>query len=218
MFPQEMNKPQDTKGSRARLLGGCSCRARVGLLPPAAQLEMAARGPGDSPLERFWLPPPPSVAALPAIRSSLSSFPSPPLRVSRVGQLDAALLDHELEGILGGPVSKALAMIVRPCFACSRGRGGGADAGLGGQNPGRRSWEPEMTALLRIAVLKMSLYDRGATYGSGLQNLKYRNEWKHGDGRELLPWSSFLAPLTPSMQFNRPQWTRPFCRCRKPPT
>lgn len=39
-----------------------------------------------------------------------------------------------------------------------------------------------MTALLRLAVLKMSLYERGATYGSGLQNLKYRNERKHGHG------------------------------------
>lgn len=84
---------------------------------------MATPGPSESTLERFWLPPPPSVAALPAIRSSLSTFPSPPLRVSRVGQLDAALLDHELEGILGGPVSKALAMIVRPLAAR---RGGGS--------------------------------------------------------------------------------------------
>jgi peroxin-2 len=42
-----------------------------------------------------------------------------------------------------------------------------------------------MMALLRIAVLKMSLFDRGATYGSGLQNLKYRNEWKHQDARVL---------------------------------
>lgn len=39
-----------------------------------------------------------------------------------------------------------------------------------------------MMAMLRIAVLKMSLYDRGATYGAGLQNLKYRNEWKHQEG------------------------------------
>lgn len=58
-----------------------------------------------------------------------------------------------------------------------------------------------MTALLRIAVLKMSLYDRGATYGSELQNLKYRNEWKHGDGRELVSCSSWRPPLTgPAVQ------------------
>lgn len=60
----------------------------------------------------FWLVPPPEtgarVAPLAAVRRLLPTFPSPPLRVSRVGQLDAALLDHELEGILGGPFWKAL--------------------------------------------------------------------------------------------------------------
>ena len=64
---------------------------------------------------QFWRRPTASSsstsAAIPsvsAIRKSLPSFPSPALRVSRVGQLDAALLDHELEGILGGPLWKAL--------------------------------------------------------------------------------------------------------------
>ena len=51
-----------------------------------------------------------------------------------------------------------------------------------GQSPGRRSWEPEMLAVLRTAILKMSLWERGATYGSSLQNLKYRNERRHQDG------------------------------------
>lgn len=64
------------------------------------------------PLERFWIPPPSSTSSIPAIRAALPSFPAPPLRVSRVGQLDASLLDHELEGILSAPVTKALAMIV----------------------------------------------------------------------------------------------------------
>lgn len=42
-------------------------------------------------------------------------------------------------------------------------------------------------AILRIAVLKMSLYERGATYGAELQNLKYRNEWQHQrKGRRLI--------------------------------
>lgn len=60
-------------------------------------------------LDRYWLPAPPSTSSsLSAVRTQARSFPSPPLRVSRVGQLDAALLDNELEGILGGPVWKAL--------------------------------------------------------------------------------------------------------------
>lgn len=39
-----------------------------------------------------------------------------------------------------------------------------------------------MMALLRVTILKMSLFERGATYGASLQNLKYRNEWLHSDG------------------------------------
>lgn len=69
---------------------------------------MATSAP-PSNLERFWHPPPASLATeLPAIRSSLAQFPSPQLSVSRVAQLDADLLDHELEGILGAPVWKAM--------------------------------------------------------------------------------------------------------------
>ncbi|KAL8284161.1 hypothetical protein RQP46_004910 [Phenoliferia psychrophenolica] len=113
-------------------------------------------------------------SALPAIRAALPSFPSPPLRVSRVGQLDGALLDQELEGILAGPVWKAL-------------------EGL--RSPGRRSWEPEMLAALRIAILKMSLWERGATYGSSLQNLKYRNERRHQDGFQSTAVDSSLTSV-----------------------
>lgn len=39
-------------------------------------------------------------------------------------------------------------------------------------------------ALLRLAVLKLSLWESGATYGSALQNLRYRNEGRHAKGRE----------------------------------
>lgn len=50
------------------------------------------------------------------------------------------------------------------------------------QPAGARSFEPEFLALLRLAVLRMSLWDRGATYGSTLQNLRYRNEGRHHKG------------------------------------
>lgn len=53
-----------------------------------------------------------------------------------------------------------------------------------------------MVALLRIAVLKMSLYDRGATYGSNLQNLKYRNEWKHPAGAREFPGQAPYSRLS----------------------
>ena len=39
--------------------------------------------------------------------------------------------------------------------------------------------------LLRFTILRMSLFERGATYGATLQNLKYRNEWAHQNGRQF---------------------------------
>jgi hypothetical protein len=92
-----------------------------------------------------------------------------------------------------------------------------------------------MMALLRIAVLKMSLYDKGATYGSNLQNLKYRNEWNHqagaretGTETEQLQRPHYgqggLPPLTPVslfvnlIQVNPPPSTRLCSLFRKQPT
>ena len=42
------------------------------------------------------------------IRDGLPSFPMPELRVQRVGQLDANLLDQELADLLAQPVTAAL--------------------------------------------------------------------------------------------------------------
>ncbi|GAA6063918.1 hypothetical protein JCM10212_003536 [Sporobolomyces blumeae] len=123
-------------------------------------------------LEPFWHPPPPSTAALPAIRHSLERFPSAPLRISRVAQLDAQLLDTELEGILHAPVKAALEGI---------------------SAAGRKSWEPEVLALLRLAILKMSLWESSSTYGASLQNLRYRNEGKHGRGLQSTAKDSRLT-------------------------
>ncbi|GAA5987632.1 hypothetical protein JCM11641_001174 [Rhodosporidiobolus odoratus] len=113
-------------------------------------------------LERFRHPPPPLLSSLPSIRSSLARLPSPQLRISRVAQLDATLLDDELENILHAPVKTALESV----------------------RLGKSSWEPELLAFLRLAVMRMSLWKSGATYGSALQNLRYRDERKHeGLGR-----------------------------------
>ncbi|CEQ38796.1 SPOSA6832_00242 [Sporobolomyces salmonicolor] len=139
---------------------------------PPAPAGPSVSTPAD--LERFWHPPPPSLAALPAIRNSLVRFPSAPLRISRVAQLDASLLDNELEAILQAPVKTALAGVT---------------------TPGRWSWEPEVLALLRLAMLRMSLWDNGATYGSSLQNLRYRNEGKHGRGLQSTATDSSLTRL-----------------------
>ncbi|GAA5997243.1 pex2/pex10/pex12 family protein [Rhodotorula paludigena] len=123
-------------------------------------------------LERFWQPAPASVSTLPAVRSRLSHLASPRLRISRVAQLDADLLDAELENILHAPVKAALDA-VRPA--------------------GTRSWEPEFLAVLRLAVLRLSLWDSGATYGSTLQNLRYRNEAKHAHGLQSTARDSTLT-------------------------
>lgn len=48
------------------------------------------------------------------------------------------------------------------------------------QTPGKRSWEPEVLAMLRLGVLRMSLWEnQSSSYGESLQNLRYRNEAKH---------------------------------------
>ena len=97
-------------------------------------------------------------ASIAAIRSSLHKFPTPILKIQRVNQLDAELLDRELAELLLDPVKKALGTI-RSTLA--------SDA------------EPELLLLLKLALFKFSIVDRGASYGSMLQNLKYRNEWAH---------------------------------------
>ncbi|SNX81638.1 related to peroxisome assembly protein car1 [Melanopsichium pennsylvanicum] len=93
-----------------------------------------------------------------SIRSSLYKFPTPILKIQRVNQLDAELLDRELAELLLDPVKKALGSI-RSTLASDL--------------------EPELLLLLKLALFKFSIVDRGASYGSMLQNLKYRNEWAH---------------------------------------
>lgn len=116
----------------------------------------------DQKYERFWQAA--NEAAEPAqnrIRRRLPHFPSPPLRIQRVSQLDAELLDAELTSMLLEPVKAALRniRITLPT-----------------------TMEPELLLALRLALYKFSIWDRGATYGAMLQNLRYRNEWAHSGG------------------------------------
>ncbi|KAG0380498.1 peroxisome assembly protein (Peroxin-2) [Mortierella sp. AD032] len=46
----------------------------------------------------------------------------------------------------------------------------------------KETFKPEMTLALNLIMYKFSVYDMGATYGSQLQNLIYRNERKHSGG------------------------------------
>ena len=97
-------------------------------------------------------------SSIASIRSSLHRFPTPILKIQRVNQLDAELLDRELAELLLDPVKKALGSI-RSTLASDL--------------------EPELLLLLKLVLFKFSIVDRGASYGSMLQNLKYRNEWAH---------------------------------------
>ncbi|PWN48239.1 hypothetical protein IE53DRAFT_206583 [Violaceomyces palustris] len=107
-----------------------------------------------------------------SISRSLPRFPTPTLRVQRVNQLDAQLLDAELTELLLEPVKKALGVVKSTLPA---------------------DLESELLLFLRLALFKFSIWDRGASYGSMLQNLKYRNEWAHRGG---LQSTSTDQPLT----------------------
>lgn len=99
-----------------------------------------------------------AASSIASIRSSLHRFPTPILKIQRVNQLDAELLDRELAELLLDPVKKALGSI---------------------RSTLPSDLEPELLLLLKLALFKFSIFDRGASYGSMLQNLKYRNEWAH---------------------------------------
>lgn len=99
-----------------------------------------------------------AASTIASIRSSLHKFPTPILKIQRVNQLDAELLDRELAELLLDPVKKALSSI---------------------RSTLPSDLEPELLLLLKLALFKFSIVDRGASYGSMLQNLKYRNEWAH---------------------------------------
>ncbi|CAO1619986.1 unnamed protein product [Parajaminaea phylloscopi] len=106
------------------------------------------------------------------IRRRLPHFPSAPLRIQRVSQLDAEVLDDELLSLLVQPLKTSLAQIRSTL-------------------PDRI--EPELYAVLKLILFKYSIWDHGATYGAMLQNLRYRNEWAHRGGLQ----STFVsAPLS----------------------
>ncbi|KAK3847406.1 MAG: Pex12 amino terminal region-domain-containing protein [Linnemannia gamsii] len=110
----------------------------------------------------FWEPDWKRVQApLAALRRQLASFPSPPLRIMKVSQLDADLLDEELLETMKEQLWSAFALF-KPSF--------------------KETFKPEMTLALNLIMYKFSVYDMGATYGSQLQNLIYRNERKHSGG------------------------------------
>ncbi|GJJ73367.1 peroxin-2 [Entomortierella parvispora] len=121
----------------------------------------------------FWEPDWKRVQApLSALRRQLASFPSPPLRIMKVSQLDAELLDDELLETMKEQLWSAFSLF-KPSF--------------------KEKFKPELALALNLVMYKFSVYDMGATYGSQLQNLIYRNERKHSGG---LQSTARDAPLT----------------------
>ncbi|KAG0325097.1 peroxisome assembly protein (Peroxin-2) [Dissophora globulifera] len=79
----------------------------------------------------------------------------------KVSQLDAELLDDELFETMKDQLWSAFSLL-KPTI--------------------QDKFKPELTLALNLVMYKFSVYDMGATYGSQLQNLTYRNERKHSGG------------------------------------
>ncbi|KAI7850591.1 Pex12 amino terminal region-domain-containing protein [Circinella umbellata] len=103
--------------------------------------------------------------SLQKVRRSMATARTSPIKVMRVSQLDSDILDSELFQILKDQLWSALSLF-KPNF--------------------KEQFEPELLAVLNLCLFKLSVYDSSATYGSQLQNLKYRNEWKHGGALESI--------------------------------
>lgn len=91
----------------------------------------------------------PSINAISSLYSPFGTRPA-----FRVGQVDAELLDAELLSLLRGQVSDATKYF-------------GTHIG--------DDWNAETTTALQLVLWKLSIWDRGATYGGSLQGLKYIN-------------------------------------------
>ncbi|KAI4787123.1 hypothetical protein E4T44_13728, partial [Aureobasidium sp. EXF-8845] len=104
------------------------------------------------------------------LRHNTPQMPSP---YFRVGQVDAELLDEELLQLLRGQVGDALKYF------------GGHIAD---------EWSSEIGAILRAILWKLSIWDRGTSYGASLQGLKYVDARTHsstipsGSGQDSTKW------------------------------
>ncbi|KAK0468178.1 peroxisomal biogenesis factor 2 [Desarmillaria tabescens] len=101
-----------------------------------------------------------------ALRQSLH-FSSPEnVPISRVGQLDAEILDQELISLLQEPLNKALVL---------------ANTSLKGR------FEQELTLFIHLALYKLSIWNTGASYGAKLQDLRYTVAPSASRDRSLAP-------------------------------
>ncbi|KAI0375698.1 peroxisomal biogenesis factor 2 [Pilatotrama ljubarskyi] len=89
---------------------------------------------------------------IPRIQADVAAAPSPHPRITRVGKVDAELLDEELVQLLKEPLTRALSLI---------------------NSAFKTQLEPELALLIHLVLYKFSVWDQGASYGAKLQGLKY---------------------------------------------
>ena len=117
-----------------------------------------------TPWQRIWNEAQPT---LEEIRHNVGSDTSP--RITRVGKLDAELLDQELVQVLQEPLAKALGLInVR--FSGFKSE---SEMMSTLQSALRTRFDPELALLIQLTLYKFSVWDTGASYGARLQGLKY---------------------------------------------
>lgn len=104
------------------------------------------------------------------IRADATSSSSPAPRVTRVGKVDAELLDAELVHLLKEPLTKAM-NLVDVCASFHAQRMLVLTQPL--QSTFKAKFDPELTLFIHLVLYKLSVWDHGASYGAKLQGLKY---------------------------------------------
>ena len=107
--------------------------------------------------------------SLSRIRSEIASSTAPEPRITRVGKVDAELLDSELVQLLKEPLLRAFSMadVCRsPVYWLYH--------AYMPQSAFKAKFDPELTLLIHIVLYKFSIFDQGASYGAKLQGLRYQ--------------------------------------------
>ncbi|KAK9718291.1 peroxisome assembly protein (Peroxin-2) [Basidiobolus ranarum] len=119
-------------------------------------------------------------SGLTTLRKALATASTTPLRVLRVSQLDAELLDNELEDMLKEQLWTAFSLFKKFNI--------------------KEKFQPELSAILQFSLYKLSICaPSNATYGCQLQNLKFRDERAHKGGLQSIAVDSPLSNYQKTM-------------------
>ncbi|KAF9008941.1 Pex12 amino terminal region-domain-containing protein [Cyathus striatus] len=125
-------------------------------------------------LQQAWISAEP---ILQNISSSMDPSHTYSPRIIRVAKLDSLLLDQELAHLLQEPINKAFSLISTSFKA---------------------SFEPELALLIQLTLYKLSIWNTGASYGSKLQDLRYKTRPSNANSRAPsgLPSRTLLAHVS----------------------